>query len=107
MAEWFKAADFKSVVLASKTNAVGSNPTALARILRRSVLAKFSKNNFKLIIHEIEDMEAADQNIWVPIGILEYMFDDYMGYIDNYFHQNKEKRDIDQLWSYLNRITVN
>lgn len=60
-----------------------------------------------MIIHEIEDMEAADQNIWIPIGILEIMYDDYMGYIDNYFHQNKEKRDINQLWSYLNSITVN
>ena len=70
-------------------------------------MARFSKNNFKMIIHEIEDMEAADQNIWVPIGILEYMFDDYIGYTDNYFHQDKEKRDINQLWSYLNSITIN
>lgn len=70
-------------------------------------MAKFSTNNFKMIIHEIEDMEAADQNIWIPIGILEIMYDDYMGYIDSYFHLNKEKRDIDQLWSYLNSITVN
>lgn len=55
-------------------------------------LARFSKNNFKMIIREIEAMEAADQNIWVPIGILEYMFDDYIGYIDNYFHRDKSKR---------------
>ena len=60
-----------------------------------------------MIIHEIEDMEAADQNIWVPIGILEIMYDDYRGHIDDYFHQNKEKRDLDQLWYYLNNITVN
>lgn len=60
-----------------------------------------------MIIHEIEDMEAADQNIWVPIGILEYMFDDHVGYIDNYFHQAKEQRDVDQLWSLLNITVVN
>ena len=70
-------------------------------------MAKFSKNNFKMIIHEIEDMEAADQNIWVPIGILEYMFDDYTGCIDNYFHQAKEQRDVNQLWSFLNTIVMN
>ena len=51
-------------------------------------MAKFSKNNFRMIIHEIEDMEAADQNIWVPIGILEYMFEDDIGHIDKYFNQD-------------------
>lgn len=62
-------------------------------------MAKFSKNNFVMIIHEIEDMEAADQNIWVPIGILEIMYDDYMGIIDKYFHS--KDRDIDKLWENL------
>lgn len=52
-----------------------------------------------MIIHEIEDMEAADQNIWVPIGILEIMYDDYAGIIDKYFHS--ENRDIDKLWEDL------
>ena len=45
--------------------------------IRRSVLAKFSKNNFKLIVREIEKMQAADENIDVPIGILEVMYEDY------------------------------
>ena len=70
-------------------------------------MARFSKNNFKMIIREIEAMEAADQNIWVPIGILEYMFDDYIGYIDNYFHRDKSKRDITELWSSLNACKLN
>lgn len=61
-------------------------------------MAKFSKSNFRLIINEIEDMEAADQNIWVPIGILEVMYDDYSGLIDNYFHSEKSKRNFDLLW---------
>jgi hypothetical protein len=61
-------------------------------------VAKFSKSNFRLIINEIEDMEAADQNIWVPIGILEVMYDDYSGLIDNYFHGEKSKRSFDLLW---------
>ena len=62
-------------------------------------MAKFSKNNFIMIIHEIEDMEAADQNIWVPIGILEIMYDDYAGIIDRYFHS--KDRDIEKLWEDL------
>jgi len=69
-------------------------------------LAKFSKNNFKMIIHEIEDMEAADENIWVPIGILEMMYDDYSGLIDEYFHTKKEKRNVDRLYSILAAIDL-
>ena len=40
-------------------------------------MAKFSKNNFKLIVREIEKMQAANENIDIPIGILEVMYDDY------------------------------
>ena len=72
-------------------------------------MAKFSKNNFIMIIKEIEDMEAADQNIWVPIGILEIMYDDYYGHIDNYFHADKKIRNVEQLYNCLgyNKYTVN
>ena len=63
-------------------------------------MAKFSKNNFKLIIREIEDMEAADQNIWIPIGILEIMYDDYYGLIDEYFHSKKDQRKCIWLFSW-------
>lgn len=71
-------------------------------------MAKFSKNNFKLIIQEIEKMEAADQNIWVPIGILEVMYDDYLGHIDYYFHRDKDKRkyDLDDLYDVLIASTI-
>lgn len=54
-----------------------------------------------MIIKEIEDMEAADQNIWVPIGILEIMYDDYYGHIDNYFHTDKKIRNVEQLCNCL------
>lgn len=57
-----------------------------------------------MIIREIETMEAADQNIWVPIGILEIMYDDYEGIIDSYFHSDPSIRDVDRLWSCLNTI---
>ena len=60
-------------------------------------MSKFDKENFKRIIEEIEEMDAADENIWVPIGILEYMYDDDLGIIDNYFHTNN--CDIDKLWN--------
>lgn len=42
-------------------------------------MAKFSKNNFKLIMREIEKMQAENENIDVPIGILEVMYDDDFG----------------------------
>ena len=66
-------------------------------------MAKFSKNNFKLIMKEIEKMQAADENIDVPIGILEVMFDDYWGCIDYYFHcdDDEYKTDIDDLYDSL------
>ena len=60
-------------------------------------MAKFSKNNFKLIITEIENAEAADENIWIAIGILETMYDDDFGAIDQYFHTEKDQRDFELL----------
>lgn len=58
-------------------------------------MAKFSKNNFKLIIREIEKMQAADENIDVPIGILEVMYEDYWGHIDNFFRSESKITDYD------------
>ena len=51
-------------------------------------------------------MEAANENIWVPIGILEMMYDDYSGLIDEYFHTKKEKRNVDRLYSILAAIDL-
>lgn len=42
-------------------------------------MARFQKNNFYLVIYEIEQMEKGGENIWVPIGILEYMYNDDNG----------------------------
>jgi hypothetical protein len=44
-------------------------------------------------------MQAANENINVPIGILERMYDDYQGYIDNYFYE--KKIDPDTLYDQL------
>ena len=55
---------------------------------------------YKLYRH-IEKMEQKDENIWVPIGILEWMYQDDIGYIDEYFHTPIEKRDIECLMDNL------
>lgn len=104
----YKAAVFKTEVRASKTFTVGSNPTTRASLL--SVLkgsyymSRFTKSNFLLIIKEIEKMESRNENIWVPIGILEYMYDDDIGLIDQYFSTPVEFRNAIILW---NKILAN
>ena len=65
-------------------------------------MSKFSKNNFYMVIHEIEEMEKQDQNIWVPIGILEIMYDDNKGWLDFWFHNEPDLRNIEWLWDKLN-----
>jgi hypothetical protein len=62
---------------------------------------RFSRNNFIRIIREIEYMESKGENIWVPIGILEYMYQDDDMEIDSYFHCPKDKRDLDLLMNCL------
>ena len=68
-------------------------------------MARFSKNNFKLIMKEIKKMQAANENIDVPIGILEIMFDDYWGRIDYYFHSDNNEDEIDALYDSLIELT--
>lgn len=43
-------------------------------------------------------MENRNENIWVPIGILEYMYDDDVGLINQYFLTPLESRNINVLW---------
>ena len=52
-------------------------------------------------------MQAADENIDVPIGILEVMYEDYWGHIDNFFHsENKiSDQEIDDLFECVNCLT--
>ena len=64
-------------------------------------MSKFDKQNFGKIIKEIEDMELTQDNIWVPIGILEVMYDDDYGYIDRYFHSQYNSRNWSLLWDSL------
>lgn len=61
-------------------------------------MSRFTKSNFFLIIREIEEMENRNENIWVPIGILEYMYDDDFGLINKYFLTPSESRNINILW---------
>ena len=62
-------------------------------------MSRFSKGNFITVIREIEAMEQNDENIWVPIGILEMMYEDDCGWLDKYFSTPIESRGtIDGLW---------
>ena len=65
-------------------------------------MSRFSKNNFYMVIHEIEEMEKQDQNIWVPIGILEVMYNDDKGWLDFWFHNEPDLRNVEWLWNKLN-----
>ena len=60
-------------------------------------MQRFSIKNLERVIKEIEIMEQNDENIWVPIGILEYMYDDDYGIFDHYFHLQSSQRDIELL----------
>lgn len=64
-------------------------------------MSRFTKQNFNRILREIEFAEAADENIWIAVGILEVMYDDDCGYIDEYFHSSNIKRDKNELWEKL------
>ena len=62
-------------------------------------MSRFSKGNFIAVIREIEAMERNGENIWVPIGILEVMYEDDYGWIDKHFSTSPETRDsVDVLW---------
>ena len=52
-------------------------------------------------------MQAADENIDVPIGILEVMYEDYWGHIDDFFHSEGKITDheIDDLFECVNYLT--
>ena len=59
-------------------------------------------------MREIEKMQAADENIDVPIGILEVMYDDYWGHIDDFFKSEGKIMDheIDDLYEYINNLSA-
>ena len=69
-------------------------------------MAKFSKKNFYMIMDKIQEMEAEDQNIWIPIGILEILYEDNSGWIDYFFHSDPQDRNIEWLWNKLNSKKV-
>ena len=64
-------------------------------------MSKLTKEQFKSVIYNLERIENTD-DIWVAIGILERMYDDDIGYIDNFFHNHWECRDIEDLWEKIN-----
>lgn len=65
-------------------------------------MAKFNKKNFFLIIKELEKQEENNENFWIGVGILEVMYKDDQGWIDYYFHNEPDLRNIEWLWNKLN-----
>ena len=59
-------------------------------------------------MREIEKMQAADENIDVPIGILEVMYNDYWGHIDDFFKSEGKITDheIDDLYECVNNLFI-
>ena len=79
----------------------GSTPRRGASNLpatKGSFMSRFCKKNFERIIAEIEKSERKGDNYWLPIGILEIMYDDDCGYIDEYFEKQPQYRDSNELW---------
>lgn len=63
-------------------------------------MSRFNEENFYQIISAIETMDTPhDQG--VAIGILEYMYDDDIGLIDQHFFEHNKK--ITELWKNLNK----
>ena len=49
-------------------------------------MSRFDKENFIRIISLLNVQEEKDEDIFISVGILEFMYDDDAGYIDEYFH---------------------
>ena len=66
-------------------------------------MSRFKESQFKQIIQTLNDQEFEGENIWISVGILEYMYDDDCGYLDNYFHTELSQRigRTDELWNNL------
>ena len=60
-------------------------------------MRKFNSAQLYEIIRHIERMEMHDEDIWIPIGILEFMYDDDLGLLDKYFTTSKDKRILEDL----------
>ena len=61
-------------------------------------MSRFKYPQFEQVIRVIEQMEERNENIWVAVGILEVMYDDDCGWIDEYFNLIPENRSIQRLW---------
>ena len=64
-------------------------------------MSRLNKWEFKQVIENLERDEMKDDNIWVAIGILERMFNDDCGWIDEYFNTSFVARNWENLWDKL------
>jgi len=69
-------------------------------------MSKFNKWEFINIINELEKQEVNEENHWLGVGILEYMYDDDNGWIDEYFnipYKSRKTQDVYNLWDKIEK----
>ena len=64
-------------------------------------MSRFNKEQFNQVIFNMRQAQKNGENIGLPLGILEYMFDDDAGYIDEFFSQNQSPIKLEELWNKL------
>lgn len=60
-------------------------------------MSRFNKEQFYQVISNIQDAKKKDENIGLPLGILEFMYDDDAGYLDEFFSQDKSVVELEEL----------
>lgn len=60
-------------------------------------MSRFNEENFRQILAATEEYEYQGNTPWIVVGILEKMYDDDAGYIDQYFSLPYGLRDTEDL----------
>ena len=60
-------------------------------------MSKFKEKNFRQILAATEEYEHQGNSPWIVVSVLEMMYDDDAGYIDEYFSLPYGLRDTDEL----------
>lgn len=60
-------------------------------------MSRFNKEQFYQVISNIQDAKKKDENIGLSLGILEFMYNDDAGYLDEFFSQDKSVVELEEL----------
>lgn len=60
-------------------------------------MSKFNEKNFRQVLAATEEYERQGNTPWIVVGVLEKMYDDDAGYLDEYFSLPYGLRDTDEL----------